>query len=150
DFSGQLALWQVIARLLDQGSRLSAIRLAQVHAACDVLGIRRGFDENDLYENLSWLCQHQEQIELRLFAARRAQHMSELFLYDVTSSYLEGEDNAWALTATTATARKVRNRLSSACCATKRARRSRRKCSAAIRKTRRLLERRCARQASAL
>jgi len=94
DFSGQLALWQVIARLLDQGSRLSAVRLAQVHAACDVLGIRRGFDENDLYENLSWLCQHQEQIELRLFAARRAQHMPELFLYDVTSSYLEGEDNA--------------------------------------------------------
>src|ERR1035437_1671314 len=87
DFAGQLALWQVIARLLDQGSRLSAVRLAQVHAACDVLGIRRGFDENDLYENLSWLCQHQEQIELRLFAARRGQHKPELFLYDVTSSY---------------------------------------------------------------
>ena len=60
----------------------------------DVLGIRRGFDENDLYENLTWLCQHQEQIELRLFAARRAQRKPELFLYDVTSSYLEGEDNA--------------------------------------------------------
>jgi hypothetical protein len=94
DFAGQLALWQVIARLLDQGSRLSAVRLAQVHAACDVLGIRRGFDENDLYENLSWLCQHQEQIERRLFTTRRAQRQSELFLYDVTSSYLEGEDNA--------------------------------------------------------
>jgi hypothetical protein len=92
DFSGQLALWQVIARLLDQGSRLSAVRLAQVHAACDVLGIRRGFDENDLYENLTWLCQHQEQIERRLFAARRGRHKPELFLYDVTSSYLEGED----------------------------------------------------------
>jgi transposase len=63
-----------------------------VHAACDVLGIRRGFDENDLYENLTWLCQHQEQIERRLFAARRGQHKPELFLYDVTSSYLEGED----------------------------------------------------------
>jgi len=47
---------------------------------------RRGFDENDLYENLSWLCQHQEQIELRLFAARRGQRKPELFLYDVTSS----------------------------------------------------------------
>lgn len=94
DFAGQLALWQVIARLLDQGSRLSAVRLAQVHAACDVLGIRRGFDENDLYENLTWLCQHQEQIERRLFAARRAERKPELFLYDVTSSYLEGEDNA--------------------------------------------------------
>jgi hypothetical protein len=94
DFVGQLALWQVIARLLDQGSRLSAVRLAQVHAACDVLGIRRGFDENDLYENLTWLCRHQDLIERRLFAARCAQRKPELFLYDVTSSYLEGDDNA--------------------------------------------------------
>jgi hypothetical protein len=89
-----LALWQVIARLLDQGSRLSAVRLAQTHAACDVLGIRRGFDENDLYDNLTWLSEHQESIEQRLFAARRAQHTPTLFLYDVTSSDLEGEDNA--------------------------------------------------------
>jgi Transposase DDE domain len=94
DFAGQLALWQVIARLLDQGSRLSAVRLAQVHAACDVLGIRRGFDENDLYENLTWLCRHQEQIERRLLVARHSQRKPELFLYDVTSSYLEGDDNA--------------------------------------------------------
>jgi hypothetical protein len=93
DFAGQLALWQVIARLLDQGSRLSAVRLAQVHAACDVLGIRRGFDENDLYANLGWLSQQQETIEDRLFA-RRQGHKPELFLYDVTSSYLEGEANA--------------------------------------------------------
>jgi len=94
DFAGQLALWQVVARLLDQGSRLSAVRLAQAHAACDVLGIRRGFDENDLYENLTWLSQHQEQIEERLFALRRGLRKPELFLYDVTSSYLEGECNA--------------------------------------------------------
>ena len=52
-FAGKLAMCQVIARVIDQGSRLSAVRLAQAHAACDVLGIRRGFDENDLYENLS-------------------------------------------------------------------------------------------------
>jgi hypothetical protein len=94
DFSGQLALWQVLARLLDQGSRLSATRLAQVHAACDVLGIRRGFDENDLYQNLTWLSQQQDQIERRLFAIRRGKRPPELFLYDVTSSYLEGQDNA--------------------------------------------------------
>jgi hypothetical protein len=30
---GKLALWQVIARVLDQGSRLSAVRLAKVQAA---------------------------------------------------------------------------------------------------------------------
>ena len=93
DFAGQLALWQVLARVLDQGSRLSAVRLAQVHAACDVLGIRRGFDENDLYANLGWLSQQQEQIEDRLFASRKG-HKPELFLYDVTSSYLEGQANA--------------------------------------------------------
>jgi transposase len=95
DFAGQLALWQVLARVLEQGSRLSAVRLAQVHAACDVLGIRRGFDENDLYLNLTWLSQHQEDIEKRLFAHRRGPQKPQLFLYDVTSSYLEGEDNAY-------------------------------------------------------
>jgi transposase len=93
-FPAQLALWQVIARLLDQGSRLSAVRLAQVHAACDVLGIRRGFDENDLYDNLGWLSQQQEAIEMRLFSARRGSTKPRLFLYDVTSSYLEGDHNA--------------------------------------------------------
>ena len=95
DFAGQLALWQVLARVLDQGSRLSAVRLAQVHAACDVLGIRRGFDENDLYANLGWLSQQQAAIEQRLFAARRGAQKPELFLYDVTSSYLEGQQNAY-------------------------------------------------------
>lgn len=70
-FAGQLALWQVVARVLDQGSRLSAVRLAQVHAAGAVLGLQRGFDENDLYDNLSWLSSQQERIENRLFAARR-------------------------------------------------------------------------------
>jgi hypothetical protein len=94
-FAGQLALWHVVARVLEQGSRLSAVRLAQVHAACDVLGIRRGFDENDLYGNLTWLSEHQQGIEKRLFAKRRGSQKPELFLYDVTSSYLEGEDNAY-------------------------------------------------------
>lgn len=96
DFAGKLAMWQVIARVIDQGSRLSAVRLAQVHAAGDVLGIRRGFDENDLYENLTRLCHDQEQIERRLFAARRGDRKPELFLYDVTSSYLEGRQNELA------------------------------------------------------
>ena len=36
---GKLALWQVMARVIDQGSRLSAVRLAMAHAACDVLGL---------------------------------------------------------------------------------------------------------------
>ena len=93
DFAGKLAMWQVIARVMEQGSRLSAVRLAQTHAACDVLDIRRGFDENDLYDNLRWLADNQEAIEKRLFSVRRAKGKPEIFLYDVTSSYLEGTNN---------------------------------------------------------
>jgi transposase len=93
DFAGKLAMWQVIARVIEQGSRLSAVRLAQTHAACDVLDIRRGFDENDLYDNLRWLADNQEEIEKKLFSVRREKTKPEIFLYDVTSSYLEGTNN---------------------------------------------------------
>jgi len=92
-FEGKLALWQVIARVIDQGSRLSAVRLAQTHAACDVLEIGRGFDENDLYDNLRWLADNQAKIEALLFSTRRKDAKPEMFLYDVTSSYLEGRKN---------------------------------------------------------
>jgi len=94
--AGKLSLWQVMARTLDQGSRLSAVRLAQTQAACDVLGLAQGFDENDLYDNLGWLEEHQAEIEQRLFKLRQKQKekATELFLYDVTSSYLEGRCNA--------------------------------------------------------
>ena len=66
---GKLALWQVIARVIDQGSRLSAVRLAMSHAACDVLGLGP-FDEDTLYENLDWLAGAQASIEDRLYAQR--------------------------------------------------------------------------------
>lgn len=95
-FQGQLALWQVMARIIEQDSRLSAVRLHKVHALADVIGLQRGFDENDLYENLAWLSENQERIEQRLFAMRRGEDKPTLFLYDVTSSYLEGDKNALA------------------------------------------------------
>lgn len=94
--SGKLALWQVMARVIDQGSRLSAVRLAQVHAACDILGMREGFNEEHLYENLTWLAENQKEIEQRLFRRRRKGKKADLFLYDVTSSYFEGEHNELA------------------------------------------------------
>src|SRR6266851_4112596 len=92
---GKLALWQVIARVIDQGSRLSAVRLAMSHAACDVLGLGT-FDEDALYENLDWLVGVQASVEDRLFAQRTKAKPINLFLYDVTSSYLEGTQNALA------------------------------------------------------
>src|SRR5437879_12830640 len=51
--AGKLALWQVMARVIDQGARLSAVRLALSHAACDVLGVGP-FDEEGLYEYPDW------------------------------------------------------------------------------------------------
>jgi hypothetical protein len=92
---GKLALWQVIARVLDQGSRLSAVRLAGSHAACDILGLD-GFNEDDLYANLDWLDKHQHDIEDRLFGSLPAPPGPGLYLYDVTSSYLEGACNELA------------------------------------------------------
>jgi Transposase DDE domain len=93
--AGKLALWQVMARVIDQGSRLSAVRLAMAHAACDVLGFDT-FDEDALYENLDWLAGAQARREDRLFAQRQKTKPASLFLYDVTRSYLEGTHNALA------------------------------------------------------
>ena len=95
DRQGKLALWQIIARVLDQGSRLAAVRLAGGHAVGATLGMV-GFDEDDLYANLDWLADNQAEIESRLFAQREAASTPDVFLYDVTSTYLEGEHNALA------------------------------------------------------
>ena len=92
---GKLALWQIIARVINQGSRLSAVRLASSHAACDILGLE-SFNEDDLYANLDWLDTNQQDIEDRLFATSAPSGSTGLFLYDVTSSYIEGVHNELA------------------------------------------------------
>ncbi|MFZ5986708.1 MAG: IS1634 family transposase [Bacillota bacterium] len=90
---GKLALWQVMGRIIDQGSRLSATRLAGRHAVCDLIGLD-SFNEDDLYENLDWLSDNQASIEDKLFKARHwGKEIPTFYLYDVTSSYLEGRDN---------------------------------------------------------
>jgi transposase len=91
----KLALWQVYARIIAQGSRLSAVRLAAQHAACEVLDLQ-AFDEDDLYDNLDWLSENQEEIENRLFFQKPHQEGNQLFLYDITSSYVEGDVNEYA------------------------------------------------------
>ena len=91
---GKLALWQVFSRVLEQGSRLSAVRLGETYAIASVLSLKKGFTEDALYRNLSWLAKNQTKIEDKLFDKNI--HNKELFLYDVTSSYLEGTENALA------------------------------------------------------
>jgi len=92
---GKLALWQVMARIIDRGSRLSAVRLAGAHAVCDVLALE-AFCEDDLYQNLDWLSENQQAIEQALFREAHPDEKCDLFLYDVTRTYLEGRHNALA------------------------------------------------------
>jgi transposase len=93
----KLALFLVLARVAHRGSRLSAVRWAENQAVTEVLGLEK-FDEEDLYAALDDLAARQEKIEATLYRRylqRRAQP-PRLFLYDVTSSYLEGEQNELA------------------------------------------------------
>ena len=90
--NGKLSLWMVISAVIGSVSRLSATRLAQSHAACDILGLD-SFCEDDLYSALDWLNDHQQAIEKRLFNGRYQHKKPNLYLYDVTSSYLEGDQN---------------------------------------------------------
>ncbi len=92
----KLIQWLVIAALIEQGSRLSATRLAKRHAACDILGIETGFSEDDLYRAMDWLQDRQTDIEDKLFKFRYSNKCPTFYLYDVTSSYLEGKQNELA------------------------------------------------------
>jgi len=91
----KLALFLVLARVAHQGSRLSAVRWAADHAVREVLGLG-SFDEDDLYAALDELCARQEKIERALYRSylQRRGSPPTLFLYDITSSYLEGQHNA--------------------------------------------------------
>ena len=91
------ALFLVLARIAHGGSRLSAVRWAQQQAVEDLLGLA-AFDEEDLYAALNWLAKEQTRIENRLYQTyvKRRGQAPVLVLYDVTSSYLEGEHNELA------------------------------------------------------
>ena len=92
---GKLAMWQIIARMIDQGSRLSAVRLARHHAGQALLHLD-AFNEDNLYSNLEWLCRNQADIEDKLMDFRHLDKKPGLYLYDVTSSYFEGDRNELA------------------------------------------------------
>ncbi len=93
---GELAKMQIISRVVEQGSCLSAARIAQENAISEVLGIQEKTCEDDLYKNLAWLEKNQNTIEKKIFENRYKSAFQDIFLYDVTSSYFEGKYNELA------------------------------------------------------
>ena len=66
DRTGKLALFLILARIANQGSRLSAVRWAREHCVGELLGLR-DFNENDLYKAMDRLSERQERIEKTLY-----------------------------------------------------------------------------------
>ena len=91
----KLSLWMILARLFEPGSRIANVILAQTHAAVDIIGMDK-FNEDNLYDAMDLLESHQRIIEKRLFNSRYGEQKPVLYLYDVTSSYLEGMKNEYA------------------------------------------------------
>jgi len=93
----RLALFLVLARIPHQGSRLSAVRWARNHAVKDILALD-SFTEDSLYRALDWAEENQERIEKALYKKYVQDNGKPpmLVLYDITSSYLEGEYNELA------------------------------------------------------
>ncbi|MCP4408625.1 MAG: IS1634 family transposase [Gammaproteobacteria bacterium] len=82
-----LVMAMVAARLLQPDSKLATIRWWHITSLPQVLGVADA-NEEDLYQAMDWVLDHQQRIEAKL----AARHLKEggLALYDLTSSYFEG------------------------------------------------------------
>ena len=88
-----LATGAIVARLLVPGSKLACARALSPETASSSLGRVLGLGPvtgNEMLEMLDWLGSRQPWIE-RSLANRHLQGGNTLVLYDVTSSFLEGE-----------------------------------------------------------
>jgi transposase len=86
-----LVLAMIAARIIDPGSKLAAARALAPETASSSLGTILGLgevDEDELYRALDWLGERQPTIETAL--AKRHLKNGTLVLYDVSSSYMEG------------------------------------------------------------
>lgn len=82
-----LVVAMVAARILKPQSKLATTRWWSSTTLTEILGLGQT-DEDELYEAMDWLLEHQASIEKKL----AARHLADggLALYDLTSSYFEG------------------------------------------------------------
>lgn len=83
-----LVLAMVVARVIQPASKLATTRLWHTTSLAQTVGVETA-TEDDLYAALDWLVEHQEAIEQRL--AKRHLHPGDIVLYDLSSTYVEGE-----------------------------------------------------------
>jgi transposase len=83
-----LVLAMIAARVLEPQSKLATSR-SWGHSTLGASFGVEGADENELYAALDWLLERQEAIEQRL--AKRHLEQGARVLYDLSSSYFEGE-----------------------------------------------------------
>ena len=83
-----LVVAMVAARILEPQSKLATSQWWKDTTLPEILGITDA-EEDDLYEAMDWLLERQNNIENKI-AQRHLEH-SGLALYDLTSSYFEGE-----------------------------------------------------------
>jgi hypothetical protein len=78
----------IVARILEPASKLATTRLLGTTSLGSLLGVEEA-TEDELYAALDWLFERQEAIERRL--AKRHLGADKVVLYDLTSTYMEGE-----------------------------------------------------------
>lgn len=83
-----LIVGALVARICEPDSKLAMTRWWQDTTLPELLDLEE-VDEDDLYEAMDWLLGRQQRIEKKL--ARRHLAEGDLVLYDLTSSYFEGE-----------------------------------------------------------
>jgi transposase len=83
-----LVIAMIAERLLHPSSKLATTRFWHTTTLAEELSVRDA-DEEELYGALDWLLARQERIEKKL--AQRHLEEGSLVLYDVTSSYYEGQ-----------------------------------------------------------
>ena len=81
-------LAMILQRLLHPASKLATTRLWHTTTLGEELSVEDS-DEDDLYEAMDWLLERQDRIEGKL--AKRHLSEGDPVLYDVSSSYYEGE-----------------------------------------------------------
>ena len=83
-----LVVAMVAARILEPKSKLATTLWWEDTTLPEMLGVRDA-DEDDLYDTMDWLLERQDRIENKL--AGRHLKNNALALYDLTSSYFEGQ-----------------------------------------------------------